>query len=246
MPKPSARRATARPVPAEAHDAHGLLVELALLHADRLAQLVVGRADRGVEAAGEREQQREGVLGEVDAHLALLAGERHVAVDQLGGEDDCPPRRRSSGSRRAGCASEKSSGVTRPKITSVSGSSRRWVALSLASTMRAPGPAASRMPARSASLRAGDDQVRGEEDLHGCGPCSSGITHLGARARRPRAGCCRSRCGSARSSSPRSGPAECGVRVTLAARRAGGSSRAAPPPARRGPAAAIWPLLSAW
>ena len=26
---------------------------------------------------------------------------------------------------------------------------------------------------------AGDDEVGREEDLHGCGPCSSGITHLG-------------------------------------------------------------------
>ncbi len=45
------------------------------------------RADRGVEAAREPQKEREGVLGEVDADVALLARQRHVAVRQLGVED---------------------------------------------------------------------------------------------------------------------------------------------------------------
>jgi hypothetical protein len=36
-----------------------------------------------VDAAREREQEAEGVLGEVHAHAALLARERHIVVDQL-------------------------------------------------------------------------------------------------------------------------------------------------------------------
>ncbi len=84
---------------------HRLLPELALLPADGLAQAEVGLAQRRVQAAREREQQREGVLGEVDADLALLGGQDHVALDQLGREDGVhagaeavvvaqPPRRR--------------------------------------------------------------------------------------------------------------------------------------------------------
>ena len=38
-------------------------------------------------AAGEGQQQRERVLGQMDADLALLGGQDHVALDQLGRED---------------------------------------------------------------------------------------------------------------------------------------------------------------
>ena len=72
---------------AQADDAHGLLPQLALLAADRLAQAEVGLAQRGVHAAREREQQGEGVLGQMDADLALLGGQDHVALDQFGRQD---------------------------------------------------------------------------------------------------------------------------------------------------------------
>ena len=58
-----------------------------LTQADRLAQAVVRLANRGVQAAREREQERERVLGQVDADAALLARQRHVALDQLLRED---------------------------------------------------------------------------------------------------------------------------------------------------------------
>ena len=57
------------------------------MDADGLAEPVVRRADRGMQAAREAEQQREGVLGEVDADVALLTRQWHVAVRQLGVED---------------------------------------------------------------------------------------------------------------------------------------------------------------
>src|SRR5207253_1550701 len=71
----------------EADDAHRQVVELELPEPDRLAQGVVGLADRRVQAAREGQQERERVLGEMDADAALLAGQRHVALDQLLVED---------------------------------------------------------------------------------------------------------------------------------------------------------------
>jgi len=66
---------------AEADDAHRQIVELELTQADRLAQAVVGLTDRGVQTAGERQQERERVLGQVYADPTLLARQRHVALD---------------------------------------------------------------------------------------------------------------------------------------------------------------------
>src|SRR3984893_1374422 len=45
--------------PSEPHDAHGRLVELALLEADGLAQGIVGLANRRVQAAGEAQEEGE-------------------------------------------------------------------------------------------------------------------------------------------------------------------------------------------
>src|SRR5262245_9541836 len=81
----AARDLAARPP--EAHDAHRGLEQLALLDADGLAQAVVGPADRGVNTSCQAEEERHGVLGEVDAHAALLARERDVALHELGAED---------------------------------------------------------------------------------------------------------------------------------------------------------------
>ena len=72
---------------AEADDAHRQLVELALQAPDRLPQRVVGTAEGRLEAAGEAEEEGEGVLGQVDADRALLARQDHVALDQLRAED---------------------------------------------------------------------------------------------------------------------------------------------------------------
>ena len=72
---------------AEADDAQRALGQLPLLLADRLAQAVVGPSQRRVQAARERQQQGERVLGQVDADLALLAGQDHVAGHQLRRQD---------------------------------------------------------------------------------------------------------------------------------------------------------------
>src|SRR5437773_5987348 len=90
---PESERAPRHGAPraAEADDAHRQLVELALLAADRLAQAIVGRAERGVEATREAEEEREGVLGQVDADLTLLGRQEDVALDQVGGQDRVHP-----------------------------------------------------------------------------------------------------------------------------------------------------------
>src|SRR5947208_3333357 len=90
---PESERAPRHGAPraAEADDAHRQLVELALLAADRLAQAIVGRAERGVEATREAEEEREGVLGQVDADLTLLGRQDDVALDQVGGQDRVHP-----------------------------------------------------------------------------------------------------------------------------------------------------------
>jgi len=49
-----------------------------------LAQGIVGLANRRVQAAGEAQEEGEGVLGEVDAHTALLRWPGDVALHQLG------------------------------------------------------------------------------------------------------------------------------------------------------------------
>src|SRR5213594_95370 len=79
------------PGAAETDDPHRQLVELALLATDRLAQAVVGGAQGGVDAPCEAEEQREGVLGQVDADLALLGCQDDVALDELGREDGVHP-----------------------------------------------------------------------------------------------------------------------------------------------------------
>ena len=72
---------------AEAHDAERLVVDLPLLPADGLAQGVVGLADGRVQSARECQQERYRVLGQMDADLALLAGQDDVALDQVRRED---------------------------------------------------------------------------------------------------------------------------------------------------------------
>src|SRR5438132_1440912 len=90
-PEPERASRHRAPRAAEADDAHRQLVELALLAADRLAQAIVGRAERGVEATREAEEEREGVLGQVDADLTLLGRQDDVALDQVGGQDRVHP-----------------------------------------------------------------------------------------------------------------------------------------------------------
>ena len=80
------------PGAAEAHDAHRPPEELPLGAADLLAQAVVRLPEGGVDAPGEGEEQREGMLGEVNADLALLAGQDDVALHQLWREDGVDAR----------------------------------------------------------------------------------------------------------------------------------------------------------
>ena len=96
--------------------------------------------------------------------------------------------------------------------------SRRWAAASFASTMRAPGPAASRMPARSASLSAGTIRFGDEEDLHGCGEL--GDHPLGARPAATRWMLSKPLRKRAVQFS-QVGPAECGVSVTFGSAKSG-------------------------
>jgi len=55
------------------------------------AQGIVGLAKSPCAGAGEAQEEGEGVLGEVDAHTALLAGQGDVALHQLGSEDGVHP-----------------------------------------------------------------------------------------------------------------------------------------------------------
>ena len=54
---------------------------------DRLPVPIVRLTNGGVEPAREPEHESEGVLREVNAHLAFLARQDDVALDQLGRQD---------------------------------------------------------------------------------------------------------------------------------------------------------------
>src|SRR5213594_478278 len=90
-PEPERAPRHRAPGPAEADDPHRQLVELALLVADRLTQAVVGGPQRRLDAPREAEEEREGVLGQVDADLTLLGCQDHVALDQVRGQDRVHP-----------------------------------------------------------------------------------------------------------------------------------------------------------
>ena len=151
---------------AEAHDAERLVVQLPLLLADGLAQAVVRPAHGGVQPAREAEQQREGVLGQVDADLALLAGQDHVAGHQLGREDGVDAGADRVVVAQPPCAETKTSFGTRPNTTSVSAISLRWVSASRGLDQRGA-RAGQLQDARAVGVGdGGADHVGRVEDLH--------------------------------------------------------------------------------